>query len=85
MFLKYDKTVKKVLLPCSFQLSVEIFDYMEGILDLATAIFGSFDMSRANSMTSAGQCRLVVLIPCILDSCQLYDFIVKMMFRLHTC
>ncbi|OQV25230.1 Huntingtin-interacting protein 1 [Hypsibius exemplaris] len=67
-----------------FQLSVEVFDYMECILDLATVIFGSFDMSRANSMTGAGQCRLVVLIPCILDSCQLYDFIVKMMFRLHT-
>lgn len=67
----------------SFQLSVEMFDYTEVLLDLVNAIFASFDMSRANSMTNAGQCRLVALIPCILDSCQLYDFIVKMMFRLH--
>ncbi|XP_055327913.1 huntingtin-interacting protein 1-like isoform X2 [Paramacrobiotus metropolitanus] len=67
-----------------FQLSVEMFDYMEQILDLANVMFGQFDMSRANSMTNAGQCRLIVLIPCIMDSCQLYDFIVKMMFRLHS-
>ncbi|GAV04059.1 hypothetical protein RvY_14398-1 [Ramazzottius varieornatus] len=67
-----------------FQLTVEMFDYMENILELAAAVFGSFDMSRANSMTAVGQSRLVAIIPCILDSCQLYDFIVKMMFKLHT-
>ena len=61
-----------------------MFDYMENILELAAAVFGSFDMSRANSMTAVGQSRLVAIIPCILDSCQLYDFIVKMMFRLHS-
>ena len=41
-------------------------------------------MSRANSMTSSGQCRLAPLIVCILDSCPLYDFIVKVLFRLHS-
>lgn len=34
-------------------------------------------------MTPAGQCRLAPLIPCIQDSNQLYDFVVRLMFLLH--
>jgi len=34
-------------------------------------------------MTSSGQCRLAPLIPCIQDSSQLYDYCVKMLFKLH--
>jgi hypothetical protein len=48
-------------------------------------VFGSLDMSRSNSMTNAGQCRLAPLIPCIQDSSQVYDFIVKLLFKLHNC
>ena len=48
------------------------------------AVFGSLDMSRANSMTNAGQCRLAPLILCILDSCQLYDYLVRSLFNLHS-
>ncbi|XP_046680417.1 huntingtin-interacting protein 1 isoform X2 [Homalodisca vitripennis] len=66
-----------------FQMSVEMFDYMDEILALQSAIFGSLDMSRSNSMTSSGQCRLAPLIPVIQDSSQLYDFGVKILFRLH--
>lgn len=40
-------------------------------------------MSRANSMTSAGQCRLAPLIPCIQDASKLYDYCVRILFRLH--
>lgn len=36
-----------------------------------------------SSMTPSGQCRLAPLIPCIQDSNQLYDFIVRLMFLLH--
>ena len=49
------------------------------------AVFGSLDMSRSNSMTNAGQCRLAPLIACIQDSSQVYDFIVKLLFKLHSC
>ncbi|XP_046399860.1 huntingtin-interacting protein 1 isoform X2 [Ischnura elegans] len=66
-----------------FQMSVEMFDYMDEILALQAAIFGSLDMSRANSMTCSGQCRLAPLIPCIQDSSQLYDYCVKFLFKLH--
>lgn len=66
-----------------FQMSVEMFDYMDDILNLQSAVFGSLDMSRSNSMTSSGQCRLAPLIPCIQDSSQLYDYCVKILFKLH--
>lgn len=41
-------------------------------------------MSRCNSMMSSGQCRLAPLIPCIQDSSRLYDYCVKILFRLHS-
>ena len=67
----------------SFQVACEMFDYLDEILSLEKAVFGSLDMSRANSMTSAGQCRLAPLIPCIQDSSCLYDYCVKVLFKLH--
>ncbi|XP_075220434.1 huntingtin-interacting protein 1-like isoform X2 [Lycorma delicatula] len=66
-----------------FQMSVEMFDYMDEILVLQAAIFGSLDMSRSNSMTSSGQCILAPLIPIIQDSSQLYDYSVRILFKLH--
>lgn len=47
------------------------------------AVFGSLDLSRSNSMTPCGQCRLAPLIPCIQDASQLYDCCVKILFKLH--
>lgn len=47
------------------------------------AVFNSITTFHVNSMTSAGQCRLSPLIPLIQDSNQLYDFLVRIMFKLH--
>ncbi|XP_072396546.1 huntingtin-interacting protein 1 isoform X3 [Diabrotica undecimpunctata] len=66
-----------------FEMTVEMFDYLDHILELQEAVFGSLNMARSNSMTSAGQCRLAPLIPCILDASKLYDYCVKIMFKLH--
>ncbi|CAF4871988.1 unnamed protein product [Rotaria sp. Silwood1] len=66
-----------------FQLCIELFNYMEEILNLAQIIFKSLDQSRLNSMTTTGQCRLNPLIICIQDSSLLYDYIVKVLFKLH--
>lgn len=41
-------------------------------------------MSRCNSMMSSGQCRLAPLIPCVQDSSRLYDYCVKILFKLHS-
>lgn len=40
-------------------------------------------MSRSNSMTSSGQCRLAPLIQCIQESSQLYDYCVRILFKLY--
>ncbi|CAF1396130.1 unnamed protein product [Adineta steineri] len=66
-----------------FQLCIELLDYMEELLGLVEVVFTSLDQSRANSMTTAGQCRLHPLILCIQDSSILYDYIVKVLFKLH--
>lgn len=67
-----------------FELSVEMLDYMEDVLQLQRLVFNSIDMSRASSMTSSGQCKLAPLIVCILDSSMLYDYLVKMLFKLYS-
>lgn len=67
-----------------FQMSVEMFDYMDDILNLQQAVFGSLDLSRSNSMTPCGQCRLAPLIPCVQDASKLYDYCVKILFKLHS-
>ncbi|KAJ3590711.1 hypothetical protein NHX12_008660, partial [Muraenolepis orangiensis] len=53
-----------------FQLTVEMFDYLE--LEL-------------NLFLGAGQCRLAPLIQVILDCSHLYDYTVKLLFKLHSC
>lgn len=40
-----------------FQLSCEMLDLLDDILNLQSSIFGSLDMSRSSSMTSHGQCN----------------------------
>uniref|UniRef100_A0A8C6U7K2 Huntingtin interacting protein 1 n=1 Tax=Neogobius melanostomus TaxID=47308 RepID=A0A8C6U7K2_9GOBI len=68
-----------------FQLTVEMFDYLECELNLFLGVFNSLDMSRSVSVTAAGQCRLAPLIQVILDSSHLYDYTVKLLFKLHSC
>ncbi|KRY93075.1 Huntingtin-interacting protein 1 [Trichinella pseudospiralis] len=68
-----------------FELSVEVMDYLDAILQLQQSVFNSLDKSRASSMTPSGQCRLAPLILCILDSSSLYDILVKLMFKLYAC
>lgn len=54
-------------------------------LSLLLTVFSSLDMSRSVSVTAAGQCRLAPLIQVILDSSHLYDYTVKLLFKLHSC
>ncbi len=56
---------------------------MDELLNLVQVIFTSLDQSRSNSMTTIGQCRLNPIIICIQDSSLLYDYIVKVIFKLH--
>uniref|UniRef100_A0A8C6X1K1 Huntingtin-interacting protein 1-related protein n=1 Tax=Naja naja TaxID=35670 RepID=A0A8C6X1K1_NAJNA len=45
-----------------FQLTVEMFDYLECELNLFQTVFSSLDMSCSVSVTAAGQCHLAPLI-----------------------
>ena len=65
------------------QLCIELLDYLEELLNIVQVIFTSLDQSRSNSMTSTGQCHLNPLIICIEDSSLLYDYIVRILFKLH--
>jgi len=66
-----------------YEMCIDFLDYLEELLNLEKSIFDSLDMSKANSMTSSGQCRLNSLIACIQDSVHLYDYSVKIIFLLH--
>jgi len=67
----------------SFQLCVEIFDYLEDIIALQLTIFSSMEKYRMSSMTPQGQCRLAPIVCLIQDSNALYDLSVRLMFKLH--
>ncbi|XP_067643638.1 huntingtin-interacting protein 1 [Eurosta solidaginis] len=66
-----------------FQLCVEIFDYLDEILEVQSRVFTSINAYRMSSMTPQGQCRLAPLITLIQDSNPLYDLCVRVMFKLH--
>lgn len=70
-------------LHCSFEFSVELLDLMDDVLNLQAVVFRQLDRCHDNSMTATGQCKLYPLILAIQDSCQLYDCLVKMLFKLH--
>lgn len=68
-----------------FQLTVEVFDYMDSELRLAETVIRQLNTSIAISSLTSGQCRLSPLIQVIQDCSQLYHFTVKLLFKLHAC
>ncbi|XP_069816966.1 huntingtin-interacting protein 1-related protein [Dendropsophus ebraccatus] len=68
-----------------FQLTVEMFDYMDCELKLAETVTRQLNSAIAVSQMSAGQCKLAPLIQVIQDCSHLYHYTVKLMFKLHSC
>ncbi|XP_023976301.1 huntingtin-interacting protein 1-related protein isoform X1 [Physeter macrocephalus] len=68
-----------------FQLTVEMFDYMDCALKLSESVFRQLNTAIAVSQMSSGQCRLAPLIQVIQDCSHLYHYTVKLMFQLHSC
>ncbi|XP_074177780.1 huntingtin-interacting protein 1-related protein [Rhinolophus sinicus] len=68
-----------------FQLTVEMFDYMDSELKLSESVFRQLNTAIAVSQMSSGQCRLAPLIQVIQDCSHLYHYTVKLMFKLHSC
>uniref|UniRef100_A0A673YR76 Huntingtin-interacting protein 1-related protein n=1 Tax=Salmo trutta TaxID=8032 RepID=A0A673YR76_SALTR len=68
-----------------FQLTVEVFDYLDTELRLAETVIRQLNTSIAISTLTSGQCRLSPLIQVIQDCSHLYHFTVKLLFKLHAC
>ncbi|KAK2837224.1 hypothetical protein Q5P01_014436 [Channa striata] len=68
-----------------FQLTVEVFDYMDAELRVAETVMRQLNTSIAISTVTSGQCRLAPLIQVIQDCSHLYHFTVKLLFKLHAC
>uniref|UniRef100_A0A8C6ZJ31 Huntingtin-interacting protein 1-related protein n=1 Tax=Nothoprocta perdicaria TaxID=30464 RepID=A0A8C6ZJ31_NOTPE len=68
-----------------FQLTVELFDYLDWELKLSESVFRQLSAAVAVSQMSAVQCRLAPLIQVIQDCSHLYHYAVKLMFKLHSC
>ncbi|XP_062446005.1 huntingtin-interacting protein 1-related protein isoform X1 [Rhea pennata] len=68
-----------------FQLTVELFDYLDWELKLSESVFRQLSAAVAVSQMSAVQCRLAPLIQVVQDCSHLYHYAVKLMFKLHAC
>ncbi|XP_013359028.1 PREDICTED: huntingtin-interacting protein 1-related protein [Chinchilla lanigera] len=68
-----------------FQLTVEMFDYMDCELKLSESVFRQLNTAIAVSQMASGQCRLAPLIQVIQDCSHLYHYTVKLLFKLHSC
>ncbi|XP_063310362.1 huntingtin-interacting protein 1-related protein [Pelobates fuscus] len=68
-----------------FQLTVEMFDYMDCELKVSEAVVRQLNSAIAVSQMSAGQCKLAPLIQVIQDCSHLYHYTVQLMFKLHSC
>uniref|UniRef100_A0A4W4F7D0 Huntingtin-interacting protein 1-related protein n=1 Tax=Electrophorus electricus TaxID=8005 RepID=A0A4W4F7D0_ELEEL len=68
-----------------FQLTVEVFDYMDVELRLAEGVLRQLNTSIAISTLTAGQCKLAPLIQVVQDCSHLYHYTVKLLFKLHAC
>ncbi|XP_018322031.1 huntingtin-interacting protein 1 [Agrilus planipennis] len=68
-----------------FEVAVEIFDYLDRIIELQSAIFGPINITQNNSdfLSAADQCLLSPIVLCLQDASKLYDYSVKIMFKLH--
>ncbi|XP_067938200.1 huntingtin-interacting protein 1-like isoform X2 [Watersipora subatra] len=66
-----------------FEFCIELLDLMDDIVNLQSVVFHQLDRSYDNSMTPTGQCKLYPLVLAVQDSCQLYDYLVKILFKLH--
>uniref|UniRef100_A0A6G1SB76 Huntingtin-interacting protein 1 n=1 Tax=Aceria tosichella TaxID=561515 RepID=A0A6G1SB76_9ACAR len=66
-----------------FDLSCEIFDALDDILGLQEAVLTKMNSKGMNSMSNSGRCHLAPLVACIQDSSLLYDYSVKILFKLH--
>ncbi|CAD6199783.1 unnamed protein product [Caenorhabditis auriculariae] len=66
-----------------FEMTIDMLDQMDNLLDLQQKVYDMLLSLRWSSLIPQGQCMLAPLIIVILDSSKFYDYLVKMIFKLH--
>ncbi|KAK3550194.1 hypothetical protein QTP86_021232 [Hemibagrus guttatus] len=67
-----------------FEITGEVQDYMDAALVLQETVFRQLESNNTSSTTAVGQCRLAPLVLLIQDCSPLYQFLVKLLFKLHS-
>uniref|UniRef100_A0A0N5A900 Huntingtin-interacting protein 1 n=1 Tax=Syphacia muris TaxID=451379 RepID=A0A0N5A900_9BILA len=67
----------------SYEVAIDMLDQMDDLLNLEEIVFESMGVVSWNSSTPQGQCLLAPLILVIVDASKFYDYLVKIIFRLH--
>uniref|UniRef100_A0AC35TQV0 ENTH domain-containing protein n=1 Tax=Rhabditophanes sp. KR3021 TaxID=114890 RepID=A0AC35TQV0_9BILA len=67
----------------TFQLAVEMLDEMDELMTLQAVAYDCVESMRFSSLIPQGQCLLAPLILVILDTSKFYDYLVKIIFKLH--
>ncbi|CAP33674.2 Protein CBR-HIPR-1 [Caenorhabditis briggsae] len=67
-----------------FEMTIDMLDQMDALLMLQDRVFEMMNSLRWNSLIPQGQCMLSPLIIAVLDTSKFYDYLVKMIFKLHS-
>ncbi|WKY02341.1 hypothetical protein Q1695_015967 [Nippostrongylus brasiliensis] len=67
----------------AFEMTIDMLDQMDNLLGLQSNVYDAMECLRWSSLVPQGQCLLAPLILVILDTSKFYDYLVKMIFKLH--
>ncbi|PIO72455.1 I/LWEQ domain protein [Teladorsagia circumcincta] len=67
----------------AFEMTIDMLDQMDNLLSLQSNVYDAMECLRWSSLVPQGQCLLAPLILVILDTSKFYDYLVKMIFKLH--
>uniref|UniRef100_A0A1I7WZE4 ANTH domain-containing protein n=1 Tax=Heterorhabditis bacteriophora TaxID=37862 RepID=A0A1I7WZE4_HETBA len=74
----------------AFEITIDMLDQMDQLLNLQSKgvsfiliVYDTMECLRWSSLVPQGQCLLAPLILVILDTSKYYDYLVKMIFKLH--
>lgn len=67
-----------------FDFTCELFDALEDVERLVIKALDAFEKNHLSSSSNAGKCLLAPLVACVQDASLLYDYCIKVMFKLHT-
>lgn len=69
---------------CSFQLALDIFDYLENLLHLQRVIFTNIEKHQISTTSKKGICRLSSLVIIIAECNLLYQHSITVLRLLHS-